>query len=68
MSGKSILKADLTEQQFWKEYRQGLEAKEYVERRLAENDGQMLIETHKLGKWRRWLASGDCSQAPKKVK
>jgi len=30
--------------------------KEYVERRLAENGNQMIIETKKLGKWRRWLA------------
>ena len=36
------------------EYRRGLEAKEYVERRLDENG--MIIETKKLGKWRRWLA------------
>jgi len=34
----------------------GLEAKEYVERRLAENGKRMMIETKKLGKWRRWLA------------
>jgi len=38
------------------EYRMGLEAKEYVERRLAENGNQMIIETRKMGKWRRWLA------------
>ena len=38
------------------EYRRGLEAKEYVERRLAENGNQMIIETRKMGKWRRWLA------------
>jgi len=35
------------------EYRMGLEAKEYVERRLAENGNQMIIETRKMGKWRR---------------
>ena len=34
----------------------GIEAKEYVERRFAENGNQMIIETRKLGKWRRWLA------------
>ena len=34
----------------------GLEAKEYVERRLNENGNRMMIETRKLGKWRRWLA------------
>ena len=33
-----------------------MEAKEYVERRLAENGNRMMIETRKLGKWRRWLA------------
>jgi len=38
------------------EYRRGLEAKEYVERRLVENRNQMIIETRKMGKWRRWLA------------
>ena len=38
------------------EYRRGLEAKEYVERRLAENGNWMMIETKKLGEWRRWLA------------
>jgi len=34
----------------------GLEAKEHDERRLAENGNRMMIETKKLGKWRRWLA------------
>ena len=34
----------------------GIEVKEYVERRLAENGNQMIIETRKMGKWRRWLA------------
>ena len=34
----------------------GFEAKEYVERRLNENGNQMIIETRKMGKWRRWLA------------
>jgi len=38
------------------EYRKGLEAKAYVEKRLAENGNQMIIETRKMGKWRRWLA------------
>ena len=37
-------------------YRRGLEAKEYVERGLAENGNRMIIETRKMGKWRRWLA------------
>ena len=34
----------------------GLEAKEYVERRLAKNGNRMMIVTKKLGKWHRWLA------------
>ena len=38
------------------EYRRGMEAKEYVERRLVENGNQMIIETREMGKWRRWLA------------
>lgn len=38
------------------EYRRGMEAKEYVERRLNENNNMMIIKTRKLGKWRRWLA------------
>ena len=33
-----------------------MEAKEYVERRIDENGNQMIIETRKMGKWRRWLA------------
>ena len=36
--------------------RRGMEVKEYVERRLAENGNWMMIETKKLGKCRRWLA------------
>jgi micrococcal nuclease len=39
-----------------KEYKKGIEAKEYVERRLNENGNEMAIETEKRGKWRRWLA------------
>jgi len=38
------------------EYRRAMETKEYVERRLNENGNQMIIETRKMGKWRRWLA------------
>jgi micrococcal nuclease len=38
------------------EYKKGMEAKEYVERRLNENGNEMIIETEKRGKWRRWLA------------
>ena len=39
------------------EYKKGLEAKEYVKRRLRENDDKLIIETEKRGKWRRWLAT-----------
>ncbi len=38
------------------EYKKGLEAKEFVERRLSENENEMVIETRKRGKWRRWIA------------
>ncbi len=38
------------------DYKKGMEAKEYVERRLKENGNEMVIETEKRGKWRRWLA------------
>ena len=38
------------------EYKKGTEAKEYVERRLNENGNELVIETEKRGKWRRWLA------------
>ena len=34
-----------------------MEAKEYVERRLKENGNELIIETKKRGKWRRWLAT-----------
>ena len=37
-------------------YRRGIEAKHYVERRLAENNGRFQVSTSKQGKWRRWLA------------
>ena len=39
------------------EYKKGMEAKEYVERRLNENENEMVIETEKRGKWRRWIAT-----------
>ena len=39
-----------------KEYLKGVEAKEYVEKRLQENNNEMIIKTDKLGKWRRWIA------------
>ena len=37
-------------------YQRGMEAKRYVERRLAEYDGRFEVTTSKRGKWRRWLA------------
>ena len=39
------------------EYKKGMEAKEYVEKRLKENGNELIIETKKRGKWRRWLAT-----------
>ena len=39
------------------EYKKGMEAKEYVEKRLKENENELIIETNKRGKWRRWLAT-----------
>ena len=34
----------------------GWRRRNIVERRLNENGDQMIIETRKMGKWRRWLA------------
>jgi micrococcal nuclease len=48
------------------EYEKGMEAKSYIERRLVENGGEMVVETKKRGKWRRWLAKvylGDSEKA-----
>lgn len=39
-----------------KEYQKGVEAKDFVERRLKENNNEMIIKTDKIGKWRRWIA------------
>ena len=51
------LSVDIEREDFMEDriYRE-LEAKEYVEKRLAENGNQMIIETRKMVKWRRWLA------------
>ncbi len=38
------------------EYRRGMEAKHYVEKRLQENDNRFEVHTSKRGKWRRWVA------------
>jgi micrococcal nuclease len=40
------------------EYKKGMEAKEFVERRLNENGGEMVIETEKRGKWDDMLIIG----------
>ena len=39
-----------------REYLKGVEAKEYVEKRLQENSNEMIIKTDKVGKYRRWIA------------
>lgn len=39
-----------------KEYQKGVEAKDFVEKRLQENNNEMIIKTDKVGKWRRWIA------------
>ncbi|MCG2825428.1 MAG: thermonuclease family protein [Thermoplasmatales archaeon] len=39
-----------------KEYQKGVEAKNFVERRLQENNNEMIIKTDKVGKYRRWIA------------
>ena len=38
------------------EHKRGIEAKTYLEKRLAKNGNRMLVETKKRGKRRRWLA------------
>jgi len=39
-----------------REYLKGVEAKEFVEKRLQENNNEMIIKTDKVGKYRRWIA------------
>lgn len=39
------------------EYRKGIEARTYVEKRFAQNGNQMLVETGKGGRWGRWIAT-----------
>ena len=39
-----------------KEYQKGVEAKDFVEKRLQENNNEMIIKTDKVGKYRRWIA------------
>ncbi|RZN15302.1 MAG: hypothetical protein EF812_02840 [Methanosarcinales archaeon] len=39
------------------EYKKGMEAKEYVEKRLKEDRNELIIETKKRSKWRHWLAT-----------
>ena len=38
------------------EYKRGIKAKEYVERRFQDNDGKCIIETYNIGKYGRWVA------------
>lgn len=47
------------------EYKRGMEAKEYVEKRLKDNGNELIIETKKRGKWRRWLATVYLNDSPK---
>jgi len=39
------------------EFKKGIEARTYVERRLAQNGNQMVVETGRRGRWRRWVAT-----------
>jgi len=39
-----------------KEYKLGIKAKKYVEKRLQDNGNEFVVETKKRGKWRRWIA------------
>ena len=39
-----------------KEYQKGVEAKDFVEKRLQENNNEMIIKTDKVGKYSRWIA------------
>ncbi|HDK26970.1 MAG TPA: thermonuclease family protein [Candidatus Atribacteria bacterium] len=39
-----------------KEYKLGIKAKKYVEKRLQDNGNEFVVETKKRGKWRRGIA------------
>jgi micrococcal nuclease len=49
------------------EYRKGIEARTYVERRLAQNGNRMLVETGKRERWRRWIATIYLADSPKSL-
>ncbi len=38
------------------QYARGIQAKEFVEKRLRQNERRFRVHTTKRGKWRRWLA------------
>jgi micrococcal nuclease len=38
------------------EYKRGMKAKEYVERRFQENGNECIIKSHRTGKYGRWIA------------
>jgi micrococcal nuclease len=38
------------------EYKKGIKAKEYVEKRFKENNGECIIRSHRTGKYGRWIA------------
>ena len=38
------------------EYKSGIKAKEYVEKRFQDNDGNCIIKTYNIGKYGRWIA------------
>ncbi|MCL0076513.1 thermonuclease family protein [Dehalococcoidia bacterium] len=44
-----------------------IEARTYVEKRLAQNGNRMLVETGKRGKWRRWIATIYLPDSPKSL-
>lgn len=38
------------------EYKKGIKAKEYVEKRFKENNNEGIIRSHRTGKYGRWIA------------
>jgi len=45
----------------------GLEAREYVRRRIEESNSQMLVETERTGRWGRWIATVYLPDCPKSL-
>ena len=39
-----------------REYKQGIRAKKYLEWRFFENNNECILETHRTGKYGRWIA------------